>query len=85
MVVISSAGEESLGARSTLYVCGLSAPAGWLNYDARGLNSNQLPSSAREILNCSLFPERYVCGNIVTGLPLADNSASGVSGAFASR
>src|SRR5437763_11407141 len=71
-------------ARAGLYVqygCGNCAPIGWLNFDASPrLRLERLPA-VRGVLRATVglhFPSNIRAGNIVRGLPLPDNSASGV-------
>ncbi len=59
------------------YGCGLSAPEGWLNYDASPrLRVERLPiiGIAMRQSGRALFPANVRYGDIVTGLPLADGS-----------
>jgi predicted SAM-dependent methyltransferase len=63
------------------YGCGLSAPAGWLNYDASPrLKLERAPIIGALVRSSvgALFPNTAICGNIVEGLSVADGSASGV-------
>ena len=63
------------------YGCGLSAPEGWLNFDASPrLRLEQIPA-VRTVLRRTvglLFPSNVRTGDIVRGLPVPDGSASGV-------
>src|ERR1019366_3287391 len=63
------------------YGCGLSAPDGWLNFDASPrLRLEQIPV-VRSVLRATaglLFPSNARTGDIVRGLPVSDGSASGV-------
>jgi hypothetical protein len=67
-----------------LYVqfgCGLSAPDGWLNFDSSPtLRAQRLPLIGRGIARVSdtRFPESVRYGDIVAGLPVADQSCRGV-------
>lgn len=59
------------------YGCGLSAPDGWLNFDASpALRIERLPVVGR-FLRITGFPPNARVGNIVNGLPVADGSARG--------
>lgn len=60
------------------YGCGLSAPDGWLNFDASvALRLERLPVVGR-FLRVTGFPPGAQVGDIVRGLPVADRSARGV-------
>ncbi len=63
------------------YGCGLSAPKEWMNFDASPtlrLQKNWLIGKIiRSKLNV-IFPDNVKYGNIVKGLPIADESAEGV-------
>lgn len=63
------------------YGCGLSCPEGWINYDASPtLRLQQLPlvgSLFKRFAN-TIFPNEVVYGDIIKGLPIAENSCSGV-------
>lgn len=63
------------------YGCGLSAPNDWLNFDTSPtLRIQKLPIVGRLLkgrLN-TVFPESVLYGDIVKGLPVADNSCDGV-------
>lgn len=63
------------------YGCGLEAPAGWLNFDASPtLRIQKLPIVGRILkpyLNC-VFGAAVRYGDIIRGLPVADNSVDGV-------
>ena len=67
-----------------LYVqfgCGLSAPEGWLNFDASPtLRAQRLPLMGRAIARVSStrFPDSVRYGDIVKGLPVAPQSCKGV-------
>ena len=68
-----------------LYVqfgCGLSAPDGWLNFDASPtLRIQKLPLIGRlagRLVNAPDFPGAVRYGDIVTGLPVAPGSCAGV-------
>ena len=72
-----SAGEGSpTCGRPVLYVqygCGLSCPAGWLNFDASPtLRLQRLPAIGRLFVNSVRFPDRVHYGDIRKGLPIAD-------------
>ena len=63
------------------YGCGFSAPEQWLNYDA----SPTLRIQKTPVLNILLkkrlnvvFPKDVLYGDIIKGLPLADNSLDGI-------
>ncbi|MBI4397663.1 MAG: methyltransferase domain-containing protein [Candidatus Omnitrophica bacterium] len=62
------------------YGCGMSAPEGWLNFDASPtLLFEKIPVLGRLYTkNSSRFPKQVRYGNIVRGLPLAPGSCSGV-------
>lgn len=63
------------------YGCGLSAPDDWLNFDTSPtLRIQKLPIVGRLLkgrLN-TVFPDSVLYGDIVKGLPVADNSCDGV-------
>lgn len=64
------------------YGCGLSAPTSWTNFDASPtLRVQKIPvignALAKKVQGFT-FPDNVRFGNIVTGLPLADNSADAV-------
>lgn len=60
------------------YGCGLSAPDGWLNFDASpALRIERLPVVGR-FLRVTGFPPGARVGDIVRGLPISDGSARGV-------
>lgn len=68
---------------STLYVqygCGLSAPPNWRNFDASlTLRYEKIPLIGKLYSkNKARFPDNVECGNIVKGLPVADNSCRAV-------
>lgn len=69
---------------SDLYVqygCGLSAPPGWLNFDASPtLRLQRLPVFGKVFLKASKtkFPAGVRFGDILQGLPLADGSCAGL-------
>src|SRR6266487_4619922 len=74
----------SAGVDEGLYVqygCGISAPAGWLNFDASPrLRLERIPG-VRAILGSTmglLFPPNVRFGDIVRGLPIPDGNAYGV-------
>jgi predicted SAM-dependent methyltransferase len=62
------------------YGCGFSAPDGWKNYDASlTLRFERLPViGGLHTKNDSRFPENIEFGNIVSGLPVDENSCEGV-------
>lgn len=61
------------------YGCGLSCPAGWLNFDASPtLRLQRLPAIGRLFGGAVRFPDGVRYGDIVKGLPLAAGSADGV-------
>ncbi len=62
------------------YGCGWSAPSGWRNFDASfTLAFERLPLVGRLYTkNESRFPENVEYGDIVKGLPVANNSCKGV-------
>lgn len=60
------------------YGCGQSCPSGWLNFDASPwLGLRRLPLLGR-FLRLGPFPRGVRYGDIVTGLPIADDSVQGV-------
>lgn len=60
------------------YGCGQSCPSGWLNFDASPwLWLRTLPLVGR-LLHLGPFPRGVLYGDIVTGLPIADQSVQGV-------
>jgi len=63
------------------YGCGLSAPPGWTNYDASPTLRIQrifiLGSIVRKRVNV-VFPPNVKYGDIIKGLPEADNSCDGI-------
>jgi SAM-dependent methyltransferase len=67
-----------------LYVqfgCGLSAPDGWLNFDSSPtLRAQRLPLLGRAVARATTirFPESVRYGDIVKGLPVAEQSCRGV-------
>jgi predicted SAM-dependent methyltransferase len=65
-----------------LYVqfgCGLSAPEGWLNFDASStLRFERSPLGFLYTRNGSRFPRAVRYGDIVRGLPLTDRSCRGL-------
>jgi SAM-dependent methyltransferase len=72
-------GGEAVG----LYVqygAGFCAPRGWVNFDASlSLRCERLPLVGKFIRTSSYrFPLNVQYGNILTGLPVADNSCNGV-------
>jgi len=61
------------------YGCGLSCPAGWLNFDASPtLRLQRLPAIGRLFGDAVRFPDGVRYGDIVKGLPLADGSVDGI-------
>jgi SAM-dependent methyltransferase len=61
------------------YGCGLSCPAGWLNFDASPtLRLQRLPAIGRWCGGTVRFPDGVRYGDIVKGLPLAAGTADGV-------
>lgn len=62
------------------YGCGFSAPDGWTNYDASPtLRFERLPLIGKfYVKNKQRFPEAVIYGNIVDGLPEADDSCDGI-------
>lgn len=61
------------------YGCGLSCPDGWINFDASPtLRLQQLPVLGRFLRRGTAFPAHARYGDIVKGLPIADNSADGI-------
>lgn len=69
---------------SKLYVqygCGLSAPKEWINFDVSPtLRIQKIPIIGKLIKNWLniIFPSNVRYGNIITGLPIKDNSCQGV-------
>ncbi len=68
----------------TMYVhygCGLSAPSEWINFDVSPtLRLQKLPiagSLLKKRLN-AVFPDNVLYGDIIQGLPIADNSCDGL-------
>ena len=63
------------------YGCGLSAPKEWINFDVsptlRLQNTPIIGSLLSKSLNVS-FPENVKYGNIISGLPIEDDSCDGV-------
>ena len=63
------------------YGCGLSAPSEWTNFDVSPtLRIQKIPvlgALLKTQLNTS-FPSNVLYGNIIEGLPVADNSCDGV-------
>jgi len=66
--------------RYVQFGCGMSAPPGWRNFDASPtLRYERLPVLGRLYKrNGVRFPQSVEFGDIVKGLPVADNSCSGV-------
>lgn len=62
------------------YGCGLSAPAGWLNYDASfTLRFERIPLIGKLYTkNTVRFPKNVRYGDIVKGLPLVADSCQGI-------
>ena len=61
------------------YGCGFSAPAGWLNFDASPtLRFERSPIGFLYTRNERRFPENVRYGDIVRGLPVADDSCRGL-------
>jgi predicted SAM-dependent methyltransferase len=62
------------------YGCGLSAPSGWRNFDASPtLRFERIPLLGELYKrNKARFPKAVEFGDIVKGLPVADNSCRGV-------
>jgi len=61
------------------YGCGFSAPAGWLNFDASPtLRFERSPIGFLYTRNERRFPAGVRYGDIVSGLPIADNSCRGL-------
>lgn len=59
--------------------CGLSAPEGWLNFDASPrLRFERLPLVRRVLGSRALFPAAVRYGDIVAGLPVADGTVKGL-------
>ena len=85
MVDIPSHNEVSdTGHPEALYVqygCGLSAPPGWLNFDASPrLKLEQMPIIRHALKRTfgTIFPENVLSGDIVAGLPVPDGASAGV-------
>ncbi len=60
------------------YGCGLSAPKEWVNFDASPTLRIQKTPILNTLLKSQLnvqFPDNVLYGDIVAGLPIADNSA----------
>ena len=63
------------------YGCGLSSPEGWLNFDASPTLRIQKTPLLNVLLKKKLnvvFPASVLFGDIIKGLPVADNSCDGV-------
>lgn len=63
------------------YGCGLSAPKEWVNFDVSPtLRLQKMPIIGNWLKNRSavVFPANVLYGDIVKGLPVADNSCDGV-------
>jgi hypothetical protein len=61
------------------YGCGWSAPREWSNYDASlTLKWERIPLLGRYTKNAKPFPAHVRPGDIVTGLPVADESCQGI-------
>jgi len=62
------------------YGCGLSCPAGWVNFDASpALRLRRFPAVGRLLGNAPpRFPDGVRYGDILNGLPIADGAADGV-------
>jgi Methyltransferase domain len=61
------------------YGCGWCAPKEWINFDASlTLKWEQVPILGRYTKNAGRFPANVRPGNIVKGLPVADESCRGV-------
>jgi predicted SAM-dependent methyltransferase len=78
MTVPTSDARASL--RYLQYGCGLSAPSGWLNYDASPtLRLERLPLVGRFVkINQQRFPPSVMFGDVTRGLPLPDRSCIGI-------
>lgn len=63
------------------YGCGLSAPEGWLNFDASPtLQIQKIPLVGKMLVsNRVVFPDAVKYGDIITGLPgIMENSCNGI-------
>ena len=63
------------------YGCGLSAPKEWVNFDVSPtLRLQKIPVVGNWLKKSSkvVFPSNVLYGDIVKGLPVADNSCDGV-------
>lgn len=63
------------------YGCGLSCPVGWLNFDASPrlwAERTPLLSLVIRVFGRPLFPEQTRFGNIVSGLPIEQNTADAI-------
>jgi SAM-dependent methyltransferase len=60
------------------YGCGQSCPSGWLNFDASPWLWLRARSLVGRFLSLGPFPRGVLYGDIVAGLPVADESAQGV-------
>lgn len=77
----TSCGQSCLMALYVQYGCGLSAPEGWMNFDASPrlrLERIPLAGSLAKAAGKALFPAAVRYGDIVSGLPVADKSADGL-------
>lgn len=63
------------------YGCGLSAPTGWLNFDSSPTLRIQRHPILGRVLKSKLnviFPDNIKYGDIIKGLPVADNSCDAI-------
>lgn len=73
--------EAILNKRYVQYGCGLSAPEGWISFDASPrLRLERLPGVGlvADTLNLRLFPCNVAYGDIVAGLPVPDGSVDAI-------
>jgi hypothetical protein len=70
-----------MGGLYVQYGCGLCAPEGWLNFDASVRLRLERMVIARALIRKTsgvLFPPNVLEGDIVSGLPIGDDSAAGI-------
>src|SRR4051794_31878603 len=70
---------EAMGTLYVQYGCGLCAPEGWRNFDASPtLRARSVPVLGRLANRLTPFPATARYGDILAGLPVADQSVDGV-------